>query len=337
MIIKSSNQRCINYLIYILFFLFLFGCSYFQIEEESENIFTAPYQFSEKNQDEYTVLTSNVGNSNLLCRKYNWKLCQRSVEEKISRNIKILSPDIVALQEVVPDWLCESLEETNPRKVCKYPNKSPQIRRLLGPDYTIVCESTHQYDCLGVKVGSGIIKGCETGEICLNSRSVDVPSDCDPGFNIFGITLELKNGSIFDLISVHPQSFNDDCRVILLKNVFTPENPDESIIKEEKVLVLGDFNFDPWRDDNRSSDLWEEILILGWGGVTFKYHSAIAEKIPPYPTFFFLLRKTLDFSVSNFADGNMVVLGRSPQTERLDGGVGTDHRAIFGKLKFPSN
>ena len=75
---------------------------------------------------------------------------------------------------------------------------------------------------------------------------------------------------------------------------------------------------------------WSDIFKNGWGGKQLFYHSGISEKIPPNYTYFFIIRRTLDIVVSNFAKGTCYVLGVSPGTKRLDGGSGTDHRALYG-------
>jgi hypothetical protein len=45
-------------------------------------------------------------------------------------------------------------------------------------------------------------------------------------------------------------------------------------------------------------------------------------------------KKSLDFAVSNFARGQLLLFGESPGTMRLDGGAVNDHRALFGFLEF---
>jgi len=41
--------------------------------------------------------------------------------------------------------------------------------------------------------------------------------------------------------------------------------------------------------------------------------------------------------VSDFLAGSMLTLGEAEGSVRLDGGAGTDHRALFGRLTFPED
>jgi hypothetical protein len=72
-------------------------------------------------------------------------------------------------------------------------------------------------------------------------------------------------------------------------------------------------------------------------GKRFAYHSGPAEREPPYFTVDeVLFHLTLDHVASDFAQGTCQTLGMAPGTERLDGGKGTDHRALFCALNLPN-
>jgi hypothetical protein len=156
---------------------------------------------------------------------------------------------------------------------------------------------------------------------------------CDNGFNVSAASIKLMNGFSFDLVNFHPQSTNAECRAKMISLAFEGNSIRKPLIQQDHVLLMGDFNFDPWRDRDQSTEAWNKFFTLGWGGKSFRYHSGLVEKSPPYLTSFVFYRKrTVDFIVSNFAEGICTVLGESPSTSRLDGGKGTDHRALYGVL-----
>lgn len=290
---------------------------------------------SSQDDRSFSVLTANVGNLSVGCMDVLNKLCYKDVEERITQNIKLLSPDVVALQEVLAPWQCEDVRTTNRNKVCYEKQSIPQVRRLLGPEYTIACNDRerNQFECVAVKTGIGSIVGCEPGQLCNVARTGGEVEGCDNGFTVSAATVKLTGGFTFDLVNFHPQSTNDECRAKMISLAFEGNETHKPLIQQDHVLLMGDFNFDPWRDQGKTIEVWNNFFTKGWGDQPFKYHSGIAEKNSPYYTSFLLYRKrTVDFIVSNFADGVCSVLGESPNTVRLDGGQGTDHRAIFGVL-----
>jgi hypothetical protein len=100
--------------------------------------------------------------------------------------------------------------------------------------------------------------------------------------------------------------------------------------------VAGDFNFDPFRERSPLTEFWNQHVGPRESGSRFYYHSGPAEHQPPYATAFSLFgRRTVDHIVSNFALGSCYTLGEAPQTHRIDGGWGMDHRALLGELWIP--
>lgn len=282
----------------------------------------------------FSVLTANVGNLSLGCRKYLNNLCYKEVEQIIANNIQLLAPDIVALQEILAPWQCAAQKETNDKKVCFENQSVPQVRRLLGDAYTIVCDSRNQFECLGVRTASGSILGCESGLMCNFARTAPSYNACDQGFTASAVTVKLHDGILFDVVNVHLQSTSADCRSRTLRDLLD-ESIRSTIIEQDRVLILGDFNFDPWRDSDESVDVWQELFDQGWRDRSFRYHVVNNERNKPYFTSFFLLKwRTFDFVVSNFATGDLSVLGESPGSDRLDGGKGMDHRGVYGILAF---
>jgi len=277
----------------------------------------------------FTLLSANVGNADPACLPYVVKLCRRDVEARLAANIRALRPDVVALQEVLPDWLCDKYPFAPPGSACAGARTEPQVRRLLGPEYTIVCESRNGFECLAVRVDVGEIEGCPAGELCTTDRIDRHGAGCRWNVSVMAATVRIR-GRTFDLVNAHPESRSAACRRDSLRQIFEPDG----LVREPDVLLLGDFNMDPWREDDVSTRYWNQ-QVGAPGAPTYTYHSGVAEHQPPYPTLRYgLFQRTYDHVVSNFLAGTVLVLGESPGTTRLDGGWGMDHRAVYGRLSF---
>lgn len=282
------------------------------------------------------VLTANVGNSSIVCQPHLWKLCRKNLVEEISKNIQVLQPDIIALQELMPPWLCEKNPSKRVNHVCSDALflEIPQVRQIVGDNYTIVCESVWQFDCTAVRRDFAEIEGCTQGQLCYTARRDAPLPGCDPGFSTIAITIQ-TGSTVLDVINAHPHSKDVNCRLDSLRQMLTQERKEGGLWREDKVLLLGDFNIDPWRYQEDASLLfWDQNV--GLEQKPFHYISGAAEKDPPLPTFFLsLLRYTLDHVVSNAAEGECLVLGESPDTARLDGIVGgMDHRALLCSINI---
>ena len=332
--VRKNETAILFIIVLVVIFLIL---DWEPLNKMTKDIISAETVYPDSSHS-FSILTANVGNLSWGCRKVLNKLCYKDVEKRIAANIQSLNPDIVALQEVLAPWQCSSelRAERDSKMVCADPQEiEPQIRRLLGKDYTIVCDSRNQFECIGVRVESGEILGCEIGELCNNTRTNWPIQGCDNGFTISAATIRLSTGLIFDIVNAHPQSTSSLCRAKMLKQIFSSLEDSTPLVHQELVLLVGDFNLDPWHDNDVSAKTWRQIFNSGWKGRRFVYHSGIVEKAPPHITAKFLWKKkTVDFVVSNFAKGVCVVLGESPGTQRLDGGRGTDHRAIWGVLEY---
>jgi len=275
------------------------------------------------------LLSANIGNSDILCIGYMWKLCLTGVEKRVTQSIREINADIVLLQEVVPAERCESKRERKPGFVCydfdKLAGESrEQARRILGPDYTIAV-TKGAYEAIGVKKWVGHIKGCSDGSLCIVER-IPIPAGCDPGFSITAIDVEIYGRDV-RLINGHPDSISVKCRAQEVGSAF------EAVVPG-RTIMAGDWNLDPYRGGDKSVQVWTENL----GQRNFHYVSGIAERNPAYHTLFLPLLdiplKSLDHVVSDFAQGNCRVLGVSPGTKRLDNGFDLDHRALLCELEF---
>lgn len=292
------------------------------------------------------ILTANVGNISYACRgPYNHKLCQKRVEETISNNIRGLRPDIVFLQELLHPSQCEGWIEMDSRRVGFEKatlSDSNQARRLLGSSYTIHCASRMRpeighpvgMECIGVHTNAGIIEGCQLGELSYSSEGLDSPSPkCNPEFIIMSTIAKVQNLTI-KLVNAHPHSREQHCRDNSLEQLF--ERINDVPGAHANTIIAGDFNFDPFHPTDKIPDIWEKNVGTFGSRKPFYYHSGIAEHNPPYPTAFFLVRKkTIDHVISNFAAGICSTLGEAPNTHRIDGGKGMDHRAIVCDMWIP--
>jgi len=276
-----------------------------------------------------TLLSANIGNSDLLCTGYGWKLCLSSVEKRVTASIRAIDAEVVLLQEVVPAEYCRAKNERKRGFVChgfekRSAEEKEQARRILGPDYTIAV-TRGAFEAVGIKKGAGHIQGCPDGALCVVPR-LTIPSSCDQGFSVTTVDVEI-DGKQYRLINGHPDSISSGCRAAEVAAAFQAALPGGTI-------MAGDWNLDPYRSKDKSVRVWEQNFTAG----NFHYLSGVAERNPPYFTIFLPLLdlplKTLDHVVSDFAQGACRVLGPSPGTKRLDGRYNLDHRGILCNLEF---
>lgn len=310
--------------------VFLFPPELYAVDESAEQKTTL------------TVLSANVGNADIFrCGEpYIYKLCRKKIEKEVAAALAAIKPDIVALQEVFNDDLCEGFTEKNKERVC-YGNKDRephyQVRRLLGDDYTIVCDDRSHFECLGIRKEVGVIPGCEPGGLCLGSALVAAPApeSCDAHPSIFGVDAVVGDVSI-RIVDAHPSASILDCRAGQLQGLFegyagAPPVADPAL----NLLIMGDINLTPFTDYTDSSiDIWRAHV---GDGKAFYYLSGPAEHDPPWPT---NAGRAIDHVITNFATGHCVTMGRSSEARRLDGTFGdtdpegTDHSPLICELRF---
>lgn len=280
----------------------------------------------------FTFLQANVGNSLLACDEpYLYKLCEQAVEDALRDHIAALDPDVVALQEVLPDAFCDTLAEPedDPRFVCHPDHLSDepsQARRLLGPDYDILCDERSGFECVAARPGT--LSGPYQVAPPVES---DAAESCDPNFSVGAVHLTVPGAAGFTLVNGHPQSaFIGVCRDKQLQQVFADDG-----LAQGETLLSGDWNLDPYRaGDDPSVITW--MQHVGPDEQTrFHYHSGVAERQPPFATNVVAgIASVLDHVASTSLQGTCRTLGEAPDTVRLDGemGGGCDHRALFCEL-----
>jgi hypothetical protein len=298
-----------------------------------ENVLSRDHPHIQEAPISFTVITVNVGNSDLRCLPFILKLCDKDVEDRIAANIQRLKPDVVAIQETLPPYMCEPLYAPYLSSVCRESQEVPQVRRLLGEDYSIVCETRNGFECIGVRTDAGIIQGCEPGSSCETDRMDIQGEGCRPNVAVMVATVEV-NGRVFDLVNAHPESRGAACRKLSIQQIFEDRGSPGALVQEPDVFIVGDLNLDPWVENDVSTRYWNQ-QVGSPDTHEFYYHSGIVERDPPYPSIVFsVFRRTYDHVVSNFLQGTTVTLGMAPGTTRLDGGRGMDHLGIYGELFF---
>jgi endonuclease/exonuclease/phosphatase family metal-dependent hydrolase len=274
------------------------------------------------------VLSANIGNNDLRCAGYNWKLCLKPVEDRVRESVRALAPEVVALQEISTAAQCEKKIERRPRKVCAPPNRTEaeeQTRRILGPDYTIAI-AKGRYEAIAVKVSAGTIQGCEPGAICWTEFLPELPQGCDPGFSVSAVDAVLK-GKEVRIVNLHPDSIKSRCRALELEQGF-------ALASGPQNLLLGDWNTDPYHRKGEDVQVWKREVQQR----RLTVHSGIAEHDPPYFTDLVPWPwpdKTLDHVMSDFARGTCTTLGVAPGTRRLDDHGDLDHRGLLCELTMP--
>jgi endonuclease/exonuclease/phosphatase family metal-dependent hydrolase len=276
----------------------------------------------------FTLLSVNLGNAE--ARYFNErqknKLASRLTEWRLQRRIRKLRPDIVVYQESIG---CLEYAGRDP--------KNPQIQRLLGADYSILTDNRSQFDGIAVHTHAGAITDCMAGQYRLNPRTEQQGNACDQGFSSQAATIRLKDGFTFDLGGFHLHSTNTECRENTLLNMFTGDanRQKSALLQGKRILIAGDFNLDPWRQNDRSEQVFRDVLARGWEGRKLTVHNRHGtDGRPELTNLFPLLDRSIDIVASNFASGTLDTLGITPGTKRLDGGRGCDHRALFGSLDY---
>lgn len=235
------------------------GCSS-EVEEPS-----ATYDF--------VALTFNVGTPKKEDPNYHRRIRHRAYEAYLGERIQDVGAEIVTLQEVLSPHRCSRFEEDNPDHTCygvsySDPESAP-VRRLLGPDYSIVCDSNANATCIGVHVNYGVIDGLPRGGIDLQGAETqpfpepaceDVECEADDDVCVIHTSVSRvevipDDGNLgpFAVVNVHSNAFGERCRVEQTRQALT-------LVQEGKGIALGDWNFDPDRDEDPSIEVWSEYV-----------------------------------------------------------------------------
>lgn len=176
--------------------------------------------------------------------------------------------------------------------------------------------------------------GFPDGELCIDSEvSETAPPPgpgCDAGFSVSAVTIEPVHAEAFRLVDLHPPSGNAvDCRRSALVQVFEGS---AALARGARSVVAGDFNLDPFAGDDASERYFRE-----WGrprpavpASQRDRRANAAVEVGVLPDRKPHLRpRGLELRI-----GSCKTLGEAAGTERLDGGSGTDHRALLCQLRL---
>jgi hypothetical protein len=226
------------------------------------------------------ALTWNVGNVATRDPHYALRIAHQRYEDHVAARIRELAPDVVFLQEVLAPARCADFVERDPSRTCHdAASREPAVRRLLGPEYTIVCDGRRQVECIGVKTSFGAIPPLERGALALGGaetpplplpaceRALGECSDarCDAESGVSALRVETERGAL-RLVHVHPMApgrsaggiyFGEPCRFAQLQQAFALAGGGASV-------VAGDFNLDPDRFvSERERLLWASEVGAG--------------------------------------------------------------------------
>lgn len=232
------------------------------------------------------LLTWNVGNPDARDPRYAFRLKHQAYEDFVGDRIRAVAPDVVLLQEVLSPLRCQGVAERSRSRTCfDAANRPPPIRRLLGSDYTIVCDARRQAECIGVKTSFGGIAGLPLGALqpdgaetpplplapCDRLRGECSDERCDGESGVSAARVEIGRTSL-RLVHVHPMApgktdaglfWGEPCRSRQLRQAFedigASANP-----AGEAAIVAGDFNLDPVRlIGERERALWSMFVGAG--------------------------------------------------------------------------
>jgi hypothetical protein len=295
------------------------------------------------------VLTYNIGNGNGNEPNYPLRLSYQAYEDHVAGLLQALAPDVAFLQEVLPPQFCSAFEETDPARTCfDAANRPPPIRRILGDEYTVVCDARIHVECIGVRKSLGSIRGIAPGDFVLEGAetpALPLPTcnyaagecsnaSCDQEATVSAVTVDTALGPL-RIVHAHPNAAGtagpdgaydgEPCRYPEIQQIFvgTSETGGVPLASEQQTLVGGDFNFDPDRFASmREVALWREHV---GEGKRFSDHNpkdpASGEYYPTRPAG---LPVTIDRVVSTWLHGSCTVHGSNnltsadPMTERLD-------------------
>lgn len=289
------------------------------------------------------VLSYNVGNGSSE-RPYALRMRDQAYEDHVGAKIRALSADIVLLQEVLPPTLCESFEERDRGRTCfDWRQREPAAKRLLGSEYTVVCDANKHVECIGIKTSFGTVRRVEAGSFSLAGAetaklpgpSCDAIADkcsgrrdnCDEESSISSIVVDTLRGPL-RIVHAHPTAIGEVCLQNQVKQAF-------AFADELPTILGGDWNFDP----TRGTDLVPSSIWHGQVGVDqrFENHDRYTKQCR-LPRTSASQKASLDRITTDFAEGRCEVLDEPRlddgfDFERLDG-KRIDHFAVKCDLSF---
>lgn len=277
--------------------------------------------------EEIVAVQANVGNINVSgCSDQVYKLCLRPVERRSAAAFAELKPDVVSFQEILPPDLCERAPSSNPNNLCSSPLNPPsQVERLLGAGFRHRCDNRFGWDCIAVRRSVAALGRVATRPV--------LPSCSDTGFTLPVGYMRIRGWPV-TVSAAHPDSSRPACRADQLRDFFEGALPDRG-----PALLMGDFNMDPYREDDASVRYWKTQVPA-----RFEYASGDAFSALPGPSQSDPTGEAIDGSDAatlpppfgmRTIDHVLVRDGLSGRckVQRVDGGGGMDHRAQVCRIE----
>ncbi len=291
------------------------------------------------------VLSYNVGSS-LADEPYALRLRDQAYEDFVGERIRARKADIVMLQEVLPPTLCNSFSERNKQRTCFANDERPAAAvRLLGPDYTVVCDANKHIECIGVRnsfatvrsqaKGAFVLDGAKTeplpGKSCNGATGAcDARSEqCDAEASISTVVIDTASGPL-RLVHAHPTAVGESCLQKQVEQAF-------ALADDLPTLLAGDWNFDPTRAvDLAPASLWFDQV---GDGQRFNNHSRFTKTCRMERTSV-SQDASLDRVVTDFGKGRCRVFSAPRLDEGFDfdklDGSRIDHFAVECDLSLGS-
>jgi len=224
------------------------------------------------------VVSYNIGNTRKT-GNYPLRIADQAYEDHLGERLRGLSADIVLLQEVLTPTQCAGFEETDPLLTCYDAEaREAPAKRLLGDDYTVVCDANRHVECIGVKTTFGSIPGVPLGGFVLDGAATEpLPGpacdylagecvgrsrNCDSESSISSVVVLRAGGSPLRVVHAHPTAIGEICLQRQLEQAF-------ALVDELDTVLGGDFNFDP----SRASDLAATAIWSDWVGEGRRFHN----------------------------------------------------------------
>lgn len=219
------------------------------------------------------LMTYNIGNPNVDDPTYPLRLKDQDYEDYVGAQIRAQRPDVVFLQEVLPPTHCATFTETDPALTCfDAGNRPAAVQRILGADYTVVCDARRHVECVGVRTDFAAVPGVPAGGLALDgAETPPLPlaecdyfaggctNDlCDAEATVSALTAETEWGPL-RLVHMHPNAAGETaggevytgepCRALQVEQAFDglAGLGDQPLVTSDLTIVAGDFNLDPVR------------------------------------------------------------------------------------------
>jgi endonuclease/exonuclease/phosphatase family metal-dependent hydrolase len=287
---------------------------------------------------QFRVLSYNVGNAHK-SGPYALRMSDRRYERGLASQIAELSPALVFLQEVLAPNQCEGVDEQDPERSCfDSKNLEPQVRRLLGDAYSIVCDQNRHVECIGVHRTFGAIRGVVAGALDLEgAQTAPMPgrpcdylrgectgrgNRCDAESSISMVLIDTVQGPM-RAVHVHPTAIGHRCLQRQLWQAFALAD------EGTPTIMAGDWNFDP----SSATDLIPASIWAAWVGQDARFvdHSPRDRTCRPARTSVGQ-DASLDRVISDFAVGSCRVWSSPRLDDEADkarrAGDRIDHLAV---------